>query len=273
MPLVLLLTGCFEMLTGPPPDPAGWADDRLVAPDALPEGAWLLDGRSAEEYALGHIPGAIHAPWTELTGVDADGLWTPHPDAGGQLASMGLGAGGTFVVYADPATSWGADGFLYWTLRHLGAEDVRLLDGGYAGWLAAGGEGQGRTGGGDFVARPGPDLLATTEEVQAALSHGEALILDVRSEEEWRAGTIPTAVHLPWEGALDGDGFFLPEDQLRGWLEEAGLVEEQPVITFCAAGIRAGHTFFALELLGFSSQDYVGSWAAWTAAGGEVHQP
>lgn len=274
MPLLLLLTACFEMLIGPPPDPAGWDDPRLVAPDALPEGAMILDGRSAEEFALGHIPGAIHAPWTELAGYDEDGLWAPYQDAAERLASWGLGAEGIFLVYADPSTSWGADGFLYWKLRHLGAQDVRLLDGGYAGWLSAGAQGRGRAGGGDFKALPGPDVLATTEEVAEAASSGEALILDVRSEDEWRSGTIPTARHLPWEGALDEDGFFRSEDQLRAWLEEeVGRIAEQPVITFCAAGIRAGHSFFALELLGFNTQDYVGSWAAWTAAGGEVHLP
>lgn len=271
--MVLLLTGCFEMLTGPAPDPAAWADPRLVSPDELPAGAQILDGRSAEEFAIGHIPGAIHAPWTELAGLDPAGVWAHHDDAAARLASWGLGADGPFLVYADPATSWGADGFLYWTLRHLGATDVRLLDGGYPAWLQAGARGEAAAGSGEFHQRPGPDLIATTEEVERALEDGSSLLLDVRSHDEWQEGTIPSAVHLPWEDALDADGFVRPEDELRAWLESAGLSEDQSVITFCAAGIRAGHTYFVLELLGYEAQDYVGSWAAWTAEGGEVEVP
>jgi thiosulfate/3-mercaptopyruvate sulfurtransferase len=56
------------------------------------------------------------------------------------------------------------------------------------------------------------------------------------------------------------------EDLLR-LFANAGIRPDQEVVTYCQAGIRAAHTFYALKLAGFDRvKNYEGSWLAWTKA-------
>ena len=279
--LWMLLQGCGDALItkGQKPEAASWPTARLVEVGELPEGAQVVDAREAEAFAAGHIPGALQANWRELADFDADGLWAPaeREEATALLAERGLLAGeGPIVVYDDWSDEYyGGDGYLYWTLRHLGVEDVRLLHGGWTTWVAAGGEvDDGTLAPGDFVGGEGADVLATTEEVAAASERGAPLLLDVRSVSEWEAGHVPGAVHFEWDAVLDA-GLLRSPDEIAELLADVGLDEpDEPVITYCAGGIRAGQTFFVLELMGFGAvQDYVGSWTAWSASGGAVAVP
>lgn len=259
-------------------EPSSWPTDRLTEADNLPDDARWVDARTAEDFALGHVPGAAQVHWSELAGFDEDGIWGPAEieAASALLATRGLSEGeGPILVYDDPTADdyYGGDGYLYWTLRHLGAPDVRLLHGGWGAWLGAGGAlDTDDVKPGEFAAGPVVDVLATTEEVAAVVEDGSAVLLDVRSAEEWAEGRIPGAVFLAWDDlTVDGATLRTPEE-IGARLDGLGLGDpEIPVITYCAGGIRAGHTFFVLELMGHTAvQDYVGSWAAWVASGGAV---
>ncbi|MEK8030239.1 rhodanese-like domain-containing protein [Ideonella sp. DXS29W] len=90
--------------------------------DAMTQGAdfVLLDMRSAELYARGHVPGAIHWPHGKLTE--------------GKLA--GYPADTIFVVYcAGPHCNGGHRGAI--RLARLG-RPVKLMIGGITGWLDEG---------------------------------------------------------------------------------------------------------------------------------------
>jgi len=132
------------------------------------------------------------------------------------------------------------------------------------------------------------------DEVLAALG-GEALILDLRSPEEYRGervapltapfdhgaerrGRIPGARHLFYERLLAEDGTFLPPDELRAAFREAGLVDGGDVIAYCRLGHRASLGWFLLsELLGHDRvRVYDGSWTEWGSIVGvpvEVQAP
>lgn len=270
--MLLVLVGCGGALVGPVPD-SGRADDyptpRLASPWA--EGVQWVDARGAEAWARGHLPGAVSVPAAELQPFDADGAWDPGETSvlRAGLAARGLRAGVPAVVYGDPESAPAADGYVYAALRALGVEDARLLDGGVAAWLLAGRALE--TGDpplGDFVGGDGDPVRATTEEVVAALEAGDTRLVDTRSSAEYAEGHLPGAVSLPWDTLLD-DGWLRPADAVAETLAGAGLADpEAPVIVYCAEGVRAGHTLFVLELMGWTDvRDYVGSYSAWTEAG------
>ncbi len=61
------------------------------------------------------------------------------------------------------------------------------------------------------------------EEVYAALGQG-ALVVDVRTPEEYRSGHIPGAVNLPL-------------DQIQAWAKD--LPKDRPVYLYCRSGNRS----------------------------------
>lgn len=86
----------------------------------------IFDVRSAEEYAAGHIPGAIHVEWTQ--NLDDDDFFLATSDV---LASHGNPMEETVVVYCQSGSRAGVS----WSLLDAaGLPDVRLYDGSWNEW-------------------------------------------------------------------------------------------------------------------------------------------
>ena len=92
-------------------------------------------------YAAAHLPGAHHVDLdAELAGPPGRGGRHPLPQAhavAAAAARCGAANDSRIVVY-DQGHSYAA-ARAWWVLRHFGALDVRVLDGGLAAWRAAGG--------------------------------------------------------------------------------------------------------------------------------------
>jgi thiosulfate/3-mercaptopyruvate sulfurtransferase len=247
-------------------------------PVAVLDVRWTLAGPEREAYAAGHIPGAY------FVSVDDD-LAAPHghrsvhgrhplPDRGEFQAVMrrcGVEAAHPVVVYdAQGGTSAAR---AWWLLRYFGHSDVRVLDGGYPAWVAAGEPvctERPPRGDGDFVARPGG--MPVLDAAAAAELADSGLLLDVRIPERYAgdtepvdpiAGHVPGAVNLPTVEHIGDDGRMLPHDQLLARFEKAGY-DGGPVGAYCGSGVNAAHTILALELAGVhGAQLYADSWSGW----------
>jgi thiosulfate/3-mercaptopyruvate sulfurtransferase len=167
---------------------------------------------------------------------------------------------------------------LWWVLRYYGHTNARVLNGDWHRWVS---EGYPVT---DAVPRPDPERfsvethrerLATLEDVAEASRSGDCQILDTRSIEEYegtndrgnlRAGRVPGARHLEWKALVrsEGDHAFRSPDEMQSLVDRAGFDNGSPIITYCQGGIRAAHTAFALELLGYDDvRVYDGSMGEW----------
>ena len=272
--LLLLGVGCGTFIDAPAPE--SWGQVVVASPDEVPA-AQLIDARSAEDYAAGHIPGAAQIHWTELTGPDADGLQGPLPPEvlAARLAERGISAAGPLLIYGAGPEGYGDDGDVYWTLRYLGRTDVWVLSGGWVGWLAQGGVPADGTDDApapvaDFAVTLVPEVRASTEEVAG----WSGVVLDVRSAEVAAFGHIPGAVWLEWTEAFGAGGALKAPETLREDLAALGITEETPVAIYCATGIRAGHTYMVLDALGYPVvKNYAGAWERWVAEGGAVAYP
>ncbi|WNQ14054.1 rhodanese-like domain-containing protein [Paenibacillus aurantius] len=90
----------------------------------------------------------------------------------------------------------------------------------------------------------------TPQEVAARLNAGEKLfLLDVRESEEWAAGHIAGAVHIP-------------VGQLFGRLQE--LDPSKETIVICRSGNRSGLACEMLSEKGFNVVNMTGGLNAWT---------
>lgn len=252
--------------------------ERLADVQVL-DARWQLgrdDGH--EQYLAGHIPGAVFVDVEhELAGHGApeDGRH-PLPDDAALAAAArrwGLDAGAPVVIY---------DGFrmlaasrAWWALRRAGAADVRVLDGGWQAWLAAGGEtatGDVEVPEGDIVlGAPGAD--GTIDIDQAAAWPASGVLLDARAAERYRgetepldpvAGHIPGARNLPIGRVLTDDARFLPAEDIAAAFDAVGADGSMPIAAYCGSGITAAQLALAGELVGREVTVYPGSWSAWS---------
>jgi len=271
-----MLGGCGQSIVGV--DHASW--DRVVVTEL--DDAQIIDARTATDFAAGHIPGAVNIHWSLLTGTGQDGLWDAMPpeEIAQVLGDHGIQRDRPVVVYGSGPDGRGDDGNVYWALRWLGHQDVRIYDGGWQAWVATGGdiETQATSTLPGSIGAWAADASQTLDEIMdasvyadtTAVEDWQGTILDVRSETEWLEGHIPGAVWLEWLTVFDDDETLLAPDTVRQILADAGVDGDQPVVTYCHAGLRAGHTFMVLDALGWSATNYVGSWTRWVQDGGTV---
>ncbi|WP_345763920.1 sulfurtransferase [Diaminobutyricibacter sp. McL0608] len=247
-------------------------------PPRLLDVRWKLGGPPGRPlHEAGHIPGAVYVDLdTELAGhgLPIEGR---HPLPGIETLQAaarrwGLNPGDSVVVYDDLSAMSAARA--WWLLRHAGFDDVRVLDGGLAMWIAAGYALES----GAVEVEPGSVELAyghlpILDGDQAAAVAREGVLLDARAGERYRgetepidprAGHIPGAVSAPTTENLGSDGRFLPPEQLAARFAALGVRKDAPVGTYCGSGITSAHELIALELAGYDGAVYPGSWSAWS---------
>lgn len=239
---------------------------------------WRLGGPPGhDEYLTGHIPGAVFVDLPgELSGRGEarDGR---HPlpsvsDLQEAARRWGMRVGDTVVAY--DANGNLAAARLWWLLRRAGFENVRLLDGGLATWIDAGGSldtTDVKPEPGDVELTGGALGVVTIDDVPAYVA--SALLLDARAGERYRgevepidpvAGHIPGAVNAPTEANLDETGRFLGAEELRARFEALGVNRSTGVGVYCGSGVTAAHEIAALAIAGFDATLYPGSWSQWS---------
>lgn len=262
-------------------------------PELLAEPEWLaghlddpevrvIDCARLEAYRRAHIPGAVHLPvhyYLKEPGPPGEefGTFVMPPESFAQLmGSLGVGEDTLVVAYDDNNGLLAAR--LWWVLKYYGHTRAKVLNGGWHRWLT---EGRPitfhatRPEPRPFVARPNPAVVADAEFLLQHYDDPRWCVLDARSDEEWdgrndrgnkRRGHVPGARHLEWVRFVSRDDrrVFLPADELRRLLDEAGVPPNVPVVTYCQGGIRAAHAAFVLELLGYEEvRVYDGSMSDW----------
>jgi thiosulfate/3-mercaptopyruvate sulfurtransferase len=252
---------------------------QLHAPDLrIVDASWHLDGRDARaDFEQARIPGAV---FFDLDAVSDHTTDLPHmlPDAAAfaeAAGALGIAASDRIVVYDSQGLFSAAR--VWWTFGLMGAEDVRVLDGGLPKWRAEGrplasGPAEPPT---PAVFTPGRrrGAVADMPTVLAALT-GDAQILDARPTARFsgeaaeprpglRSGHMPGALNVPFKSVLDADGRLLPAEALRDRFREAGVTFDRPIITSCGSGVTAAVLTLALAELGQDSALYDGAWAEW----------
>jgi molybdopterin/thiamine biosynthesis adenylyltransferase/rhodanese-related sulfurtransferase len=79
---------------------------------------------------------------------------------------------------------------------------------------------------------------ATPEQVQDLISSGDIQLGDVREKDEWNAGHIPGAVHVP-------------KSYVEQWAEDRLPDKEKTTVLYCAAGVRSAMAADLLQKLGY----------------------
>ena len=252
----------------------------LPAPPTLLDVRWRLGGPPGIDlYRAGHIPGAVFTDLDrDLAAPPGPGGRHPMPATADFEAAMrraGVRDSQPVVVYDDADSTAAARA--WWLLRYFGHRQVRVLDGGFAAWTAAGhpvetGLPASAPAAGDFTASPGHLALLDADGAAALARTG--VLLDARAGARYRgetepvdpvAGHIPGAVSAPTAENVHKDGTFLPPADLARRFAALGVgADGDPAVgAYCGSGVTAAHEVLALTLAGIPAALYTGSWSEW----------
>ncbi len=278
----LLFCGCEEI---PTKEVSSTALLEVADLPGMDDKTLFIDFRRSEDYKKEHIPGALN--------IWRDAIENPSYAYGGMLAeknhmekvlgSLGVTNDHQLIIYDDQGLPEAAR--MWWSLKHYGFPDVKLLNGGIQSWKE-----------GDnpleleatvpepttyaFPAGHALGNLITKEELFELVSSKEHsyVLVDTRSKDEYtgfrwkkgaaKAGRIPNSINLDWSEAIhfDGNKKFKSLADLEHIFERLGASKEDKIIVYCHSGVRSSHTYFVLtELLGYKNVfNYDGSWTEWS---------
>jgi thiosulfate/3-mercaptopyruvate sulfurtransferase len=242
-----------------------------------PDLTTMLQDSARASFEKGRIPGSVH--------LDAlDWLWDrarpfrfalPAPEvAAAAFAAHGVGEGSRVVLYDRVGGNWAARSF--WTLRWLGFDAARVLEGGFAAWKAAGLPVESGPppppvpAARPFVPKPRAAAIADRDEVLAAIGRPEAAVVNALAAEQHagtgglayhRPGRIAGSLNLPAARLADAT---LPPAAVAALAAAAGIARGQRVIAYCGGGIAASNLAFNLLRAGWTDLAvYDGSLDEW----------
>jgi thiosulfate/3-mercaptopyruvate sulfurtransferase len=257
-----------------------WLAQHFGEPDlVVVDASWHMPaaGRSGrDEYRAAHIPGAR---FLDIDAISDRSHPAPHmlpraAEFGAAMEALDVGREDRIVVYDNSPLRTAARG--WFMLRHFGAEQVAILDGGFQRWLTEGRPTDSK--------EPAPrnarfEAVERNEIVtKQQLLAGVALSwVDARGKPRFEgteadprpgvaAGHAPGARNLPFAALYREDGRFKPIDEIRRLFEKSGVDPSRPFVASCGSGVTANSLIFAAHLLGNDQgRLYDGSWSEWGA--------
>jgi thiosulfate/3-mercaptopyruvate sulfurtransferase len=269
---------------------ASWAQGLIVdaagLEAAIKRGAIVWDSRDTDDYAAGHIPGAVNFGAAGDLFRDANREDPPSAAVAAQL----FGNAGMDILAREVVVYGGkGDPYAYYAARmieYYGGKHGRVFHGGLDDWKAAGKA---------LTTQPtklAPVKLALnaervgtlwTQDLIERVKAGSAQIVDVRTPKEYagediraiRGGHVAGAVSIPYETnwvdpatpaklasrqVSTKDGMSLkPAEQLKALYGKLDPAKE--TVVYCQSGVRASETATVLRELGFSNvKVYEPSW-------------
>jgi rhodanese-related sulfurtransferase len=199
------------------------------------ETATLVDVRTPEEFAAGHLKGAVNINFKKRT----------FPDYINAIAKDK-----PVAIYCRSGNRSGKAAFI---MQSLGFKEVIDLGSGYKGWNKAGKEvvkedndankklqetlAKGELKG---AATVGKSHQIGVDEFEKLAKSGKVTVVDVRTAKEFAAGHIEGAINVDWKN--------------RHFAKEAikNITNDKPAAIYCRSGNRATRAMYAMAALGFN---------------------
>ena len=236
----------------------------------------------AQQYAEGHIPGAIYVNLDEVMSSSITATSGRHPLPTREsfkqfLADAGVNEGDQLVAYDSSAGLFAAR--FWWMCRWIGFDKVAIIDGGYPEWLKLGVtpslEKPIATSTGNIQLKDSLENALSVSEIEAIVA-GEiqGTVIDVRAAERYRgevepidpvAGHVPGALNIPLSENYAANGLFKsPAELAASYRNTLGDYEPNEPVFMCGSGVTACLGRFAIEVAGLEAVSvYPGSWSEW----------
>ena len=242
----------------------------------------VLDTRGGyKDYFRGHLPTAHHLEFDTLRGTDhgVPVQYLPTDLTSALLVRAGVDKRRLHLVYATgealPNDEILSASMVAYVLEKAGIEEIRIVDGGLAGWKSAGLQPVQ-----DYFGNPPgmlpekgkPEIGVTVDDVLNLKNKPGYVLVDARPKNEYlgqdeiwlRKGHIPGAVSFHWARLMEKDNThkFRSFSEVKADLEAAGITPDKEVICYCGTS-REGSLvrFYLKHVAGYPSvRLYEGAW-------------
>lgn len=206
----------------------------------------LVSTRTPADYAKVHIRNAVNVNINDLASTtDPKGILKSPADLATILGQKGLDPAKKIIIYDTGSNK--AAGRLYWILKYLGFNDVKVLDGHMQAWRAARGpvtNAATKATAVTFIPKVNSKIFVNKAYVKSKMN--SAVLIDVRDDTEWGEGHINGAKHLEYKKVLADGGKLKSKAELEALFKGVGITKDKEVILYCATSVRAGIVYLAL---------------------------
>lgn len=240
----------------------------------------------------GHIDGAVPVDNKKvrvdrvINGLTVKSMLPERADFEKLVRGWGVAAGKPIVIVSagmEPL-DFNDAARLFWQFKVYGEDNIAVLNGGTAGWIAAGREvstAAVKAAEGNWVAKAdrSAEYNATSDDVAKAQADKSAQLVDARDDAHYlglsKASSTSAAGHVAgaknvYTGLMSTQGGdaarLLAADTYRDVFKLSGLDAQAPAIAYCNTGHQASGTWFVLtQIVGNKNVKlYDGSMHQWT---------
>jgi thiosulfate/3-mercaptopyruvate sulfurtransferase len=241
------------------------------------ENVVVISAQKSGSYNDFHITGSISLPPSILVNNDPTTYMLKSVSEMEKIiGSKGVSQTNQIIIYDEGSHKY--SGRLYWNLKYLGVTDVKILNGGLESWKAirkpvtSAATNRKET---IFTANVQDQYLASLGEVKKAISDPSYVIIDARSDAEYKGtnetslqkGHIPNAVHINYSEVIASNGVMKSNEQLTELYTAKGVTPDKTVIIYCKTSVRAAIQFAALNSsLGYENvKVFDGAFVEWSS--------
>lgn len=252
--------------------------------EKIHDGYILVDAQKASSYKKEHVESAVNIERKLLMISEPVANSLATADIIEKVAgNAGLTENSNLVIYDDNENMDSSR--LYWTLKIWGHKgDILIVSGGLSSMVQAG----------FSITQEVPqvavevyradtlnrDMMATKEDILAMIDDPSEnfVLIDVRTDEEYNAGTIPGSIHINHEKNLfvndEKGSTFRPVSHNRILYKELGITPDSEIVMYCKSSVRATNTYVALYNAGYRNlKVYDGAWLEWVTEKLPVFKP
>ncbi len=237
----------------------------------------IVDAAKSKTYANAHIKNAININHNDLyKDGDVSGVIKSADELAAFFGNMGISEKTEVVLYDEGSQKYSSR--LYWILKYIGAENVKILHKDMDEWRNARilltGTASKAPKAVTFTPTVNEMIYATTDYVAENLKNPNVVVVDVRTAEEYngekavtgdKAGHIAGSINIDYVEFETEAGAFKSKEDLAAMAEKYGITPDKEVIFLCKTSVRGAVAFVAFKnVLGYENVKlYDGACAEW----------
>lgn len=274
--ILLICTFIFTSFTACNPSHYEESDQKILSASSLSsyigkENVTIVDMQSAEDYAQGHVAGAVNISKDDIViNVPVDNMLTSKNKIEKLMSANGIGNDTTVIAYDSNKMNAPR---LFWTMLMYGNENVKVVDGGVDAIKAAGivltTEAPAITPASYTAGEKQTQWLATAKDVMAQVDepNSNVVLLDVRTDAEFvEKGKVPSSVMYDYNNNFYKDGTFKNTQTTRIDYINLDMRPEKEILMYCQTSMRAAPVFLRLYDAGYRNiKIYDGAYLEWSS--------